>query len=136
MLVFNIKTLVTRSKITVEFDEEKKAFSLKTPDERSIVLSDKDKLISISDKNGNKIEFSDNGIEITSPKDISITSKAGIKIDAVKDIAMASKSGNINAEGTNIELKAKASFTAKGNVSAEVSASGKTTIKGAMVMIN
>jgi Rhs element Vgr protein len=132
----NIKTLVTRSKITVEFDEEKKAFSLKTPDERSIILSDKDKLISISDKKGNKIEFTDNGIEITSPKDISISSKAGIKIDAVKDIAAASKSGNINAEGVNVELKAKASLTAKGTASAEFSASGTTTIKGAMVMIN
>lgn len=132
----NIKTLVTRSKITVEFDEKKKAFSLKTPDERSIVLSDEDKLVTISDKNGNKIEFSDNGIEITSPKDISISSKGGIKIDAVKDIAIASKSGGINAEGINVELKAKASFTAKGNASAEVSASGQTTIKGAMVMIN
>lgn len=132
----NIKTLVTRSKITVEFDEEKKAFSLKTPDERCIVLSDKDKLISISDKKGNKIEFSDNGIEITSPKDISISSKAGVKIDAVKDIATSSKSGNINAEGINVELKAKASLTAKGTASAEFSASGVTTVKGALVKIN
>lgn len=132
----NIKTLVTRSKITVEFDEKKKALSLKTPDERNIVLSDEDKLISISDKNGNKIEFTDDGISITSPKDISISSNAGIKIDATKDIAAASKSGNINAEGLNVELNAKASFTAKGSVSTEVSSSGTTTIKGAMVMIN
>ena len=132
----NIKTLVTRSKITVEFDEKKKAFSLKTPDERSVVLSDEDKLIAISDKNGNKIEFSDNGIAITSPKDISISSKAGVKIDAVQDIANTSKSGNVKAEGLNVELNAKASFTAKGNVSAEVSSSGKMTVKGAMVMIN
>lgn len=132
----NIKTLVTRSKITVEFDEKKKALSLKTPDERNIVLSDEDKLISISDKNGNKIEFTDDGISITSPKDISISSNAGIKIDAAKDIAAASKSGNINAEGLNVELNAKASFTAKGSVSTEVSSSGTTTIKGAMVMIN
>lgn len=132
----NIKTLVTRSKITVEFDEKKKAFSLKTPDERSVVLSDEDKLIAVSDKNGNKIEFSDNGIVITSPKDISISSKAGVKIDAVQDIANTSKSGNVKAEGLNVELNAKASFTAKGNVSAEVSSSGKMTVKGAMVMIN
>ena len=132
----NIKTLVTRSKITVEFDEKKKAFSLKTPDERSVVLSDEDKLIAVSDKNGNKIEFSDNGIAITSPKDISISSKAGVKIDAVQDIANTSKSGNVKAEGLNVELNAKASFTAKGNVSAEVSSSGKMTVKGAMVMIN
>lgn len=132
----NIKTLVTRSKIIVEFDEKKKAFSLKTPDERNVILSDEDKLVSISDKNGNKIEFTDNGISITSPKDISISSKAGVKIDAVKDIAIASKSGNINVESLNIELKAKAGFTAKGNASAEVSSSGKTTLKGTMVMIN
>ena len=132
----NIKTLVTRSKITVEFDEKKKAFSLKTPDERSVVLSDEDKLIAVSDKNGNKIEFSDNGIVITSPKDISISSKAGVKIDAVQDIANTSKSGNVKAEGLNVEFNAKASFTAKGNVSAEVSSSGKMTVKGAMVMIN
>jgi hypothetical protein len=39
-------------------------------------------------------------------------------------------------EGLNITNTAKVGFTAKGSASAEISASGQTIVKGAMVMIN
>jgi hypothetical protein len=42
----------------------------------------------------------------------------------------------VEVSGVNISQSAQASFTAKGNASAELSASGQTVVKGAMVMIN
>ena len=43
---------------------------------------------------------------------------------------------DVNVEGMNVNHTASAGFTAKGNATAELSASGQTTVKGAMVMIN
>ena len=39
-------------------------------------------------------------------------------------------------KGVNIEAKASAALTVKGNAKAEISAAGNTIVKGAMVMIN
>jgi hypothetical protein len=43
---------------------------------------------------------------------------------------------DLKAEGLNVELKAKMGLKAQGSATAEISASGTTTVKGAMVMIN
>ncbi len=51
-------------------------------------------------------------------------------------IGLAVKSGDLKGEGLNVEFNGKVGFTGKGNAKAEVSASGQTVIKGAMVMIN
>ena len=39
-------------------------------------------------------------------------------------------------EGMNVTAKAQTSLKVTGSASAEISASGQTTVKGAMVMIN
>jgi hypothetical protein len=43
---------------------------------------------------------------------------------------------DVKASGMNVQCEAKVGFTGKGNATAELSASGQTTVKGAMVMIN
>ena len=70
-----------------------------------------------------------------SAKDIIITAKGKVTIDAVGDVGISSKA-DIKIEGLNINEIAKVGFVAKGSATAELSASGQTTIKGAMVMIN
>lgn len=129
------KALVTKSKLTVEFDEDKKVITISTPEGNQLVLSEDDKSILIQDQNDNKVELSTSGIVLDSPKDISISAKGKISIDAMGEIAVSSKA-DVNVDGMNVNHTAKAGFTAKGNASAELSASGSTTVKGAMVMIN
>lgn len=58
-----------------------------------------------------------------------------ISIDAVGDISVTTEA-DVKTYGLNIENNANVCFTAKGNTSAELSAAGTTTVKGAMVMIN
>ncbi len=77
----------------------------------------------------------DSGVAIESVKDIKLSAKGDVDITATGSIALKANS-DVKADGTNIQLSAKTSFTAKGNASAEISASGQTTVKGAMVMIN
>ena len=129
------KALVTKSLLKVEFDDEKKIITITTPGNNKIVLSDEDKSILLQDQNNNKVELGESGITLDSPKDISITAKGKITLDATGDASISSKA-NVSVEGMNVEHSAKTAFTAKGNASAELSASGQTTVKGAMVMIN
>jgi len=130
-----IKAVVTRSDLKLEFDDEKKVVTIITPAGNKVVISDDEKSILLQDQNDNKVELSESGIVLDSPKDISITAKGKISLDAVGEISVSSKA-DVSVDGLNINQTAKVGFTAKGSASAELSASGQTTVKGAMVMIN
>lgn len=131
----NTKAIVTRSKLRIEFDEDKKVVTILTPGNNKVVISDDAKSITLQDQNDNKLTLSPDGIALDSPKDITLTAKGKITLDAVGEIGVASKA-DIKQTGLNISCTANVGFTAKGSASAELSASGQTTVKGAMVMIN
>lgn len=130
-----IKAIVTKSELKVEFDDDKKVITIITPGNNQLIISDEDKSILLEDQNGNKLELSESGILLDSPKDISISAKGKISIEAVGEIGITSKA-DVSVEGLNVNHSASVGFVAKGNASAELSASGQTTVKGAMVMIN
>jgi Rhs element Vgr protein len=131
----NIKAIVTRSKLKLEFEEEKKIITVETPAGNKIVISDDDKSILLEDQNSNKVKLGTDGISLDSPKDITINAKGKITIDAVGEIGVRSKA-DTNIEGLNVNAKANIGFVGKGSATAELSAAGNTTVKGAMVMIN
>jgi Rhs element Vgr protein len=129
------KALVTRCKHKLEFDEKDEVITLTTPGGNRVVLSDKDKSILLEDQNGNTVKLSSAGIALDSPKDISLTAKGGITLDAVNAIGLTAKA-DVKASGMNVSCEGQIGFTGKGNATAELSASGQTTVKGALVMIN
>uniref|UniRef100_UPI002605AC13 type VI secretion system tip protein VgrG n=1 Tax=Fluviicola sp. TaxID=1917219 RepID=UPI002605AC13 len=127
--------LQSKSGLKFEMDDENKVVTVSTPGANKLILSDKDKSVTMADQNGNKIVLSDSGILIQASKEITIKAGTEVKTDAGTNASV--KAGvNATVKGTNIELTADASFTAKGNASAELSAAGQTTVKGAIVMIN
>jgi Rhs element Vgr protein len=115
----DLKGYVSRSKIKLTFDDEKKSCILETPGGRKLTLDDTGKMIQMEDSSGNKITMNEQGITIETSK--KLTLKAG------QDAAL---------EGLNVNLKASTQLKAQGNASAELSASGNTVIKGAVVQIN
>jgi Rhs element Vgr protein len=131
----NTKAIVTRSQLKIELDDEKKIVTIITPAANKLVISDEGKSILLQDQTGNKLELSESGIVLDSPKDISISAQGKISLDAVGKIGISSKA-DINVDGMNVKHNANVGFSAKGSASAELSASGQTTVKGAMVMIN
>jgi Rhs element Vgr protein len=131
----NTKAIVTRTKMTIEFDEDKKVITIKTPGENQIVISDDAKSIKLSDQNKNVIEMNADGITIDSCKDVIIKAKANIKLTATSNIETKS-TADTKIKGLNITGTADVGMTMKGSATAEFSASGQTTIKGAIVMIN
>ncbi|MFA8434709.1 MAG: type VI secretion system tip protein VgrG [Marinifilaceae bacterium] len=131
----NTKAIVTKEKMKIEFDEEKKVVTIVTPGENKIVISDDAKGIKLEDQNSNVIEMNDKGVSITSAKDITLKADSKIVLNATADIQMKS-SANVDVKGLNVQASADTGLTMKGNATAELSASGQTTVKGAMVMIN
>ncbi len=129
------KSIYTKSGINIRFDDEDKILTIETPGKNKFVLDDKNKSITIEDLNNNKMVFNDSGIELTSIKDFKITAKGNVDVNATGGINLKATQ-DLKAEGVNVQLSAQAGFTAKGNASAEISAAGQTTVKGAMVMIN
>jgi uncharacterized protein involved in type VI secretion and phage assembly len=129
------KAIVTRCKHKLEFDDKDKIITLTTPSSNKVVISDKDKSILLSDQNGNTVEMNADGIRIDTPKDLNIGAKGKVTIDAVGAISISSRA-DLKCTGLNVSCDAQVSLTAKGSASAELSASGQTTVKGAMVMIN
>lgn len=131
----NKKAFVTRSKLKIEFDEEKKVITLSTPGKNLIEINDDAKSIKLSDQNKNEVVMNSDGITLSSGKDIILKAKGNITADATAKVEISAKS-DVDINGGNVKAVAKMGFTAKGNASAELSASGQTTVKGAMVMIN
>jgi uncharacterized protein involved in type VI secretion and phage assembly len=129
------KSIYTKSGIKIRFDDEDKIMVIETPGGNSFTMDDKDKKINIKDISGNSVLMDDSGITLESAKDIKLKAKGNVDISATGGINLKATS-DLKGEGTNIHLSANAGFTAKGNASAEISASGQTTVKGAMVMIN
>jgi Rhs element Vgr protein len=120
------KGYVSREKMKLTFDDDKKVILLETPGGNKMTLSEDAKGILLEDQNGNKIILDDKGITIESSKDLILKAAKDVKI-----------------EGTNLNLKAKTAFKAEGSASAEVSGasttvkgSASTTIKGGVVQIN
>jgi len=129
------KAIVTKSKLKIIFDDDKKIITVITPANNQIVISDDAKSILLQDQNQNKVELKPDGIYIDSAKDIVMSAKGKVTVTAVGNIESTSNA-DIKSQGLNINNNANVGFVAKGAASAELSASGQTTVKGAMVMIN
>ena len=115
----HVKGFYSREKIQLLFDDEKKALSIETPGGNKLMISDDEKGISLKDQNGNTIVMNDQGV--------TIESKKALTLKATQDVSI---------EGNNVNIKANAQLVAKGNASAEFSASGNTVIKCGLVQIN
>lgn len=131
----HVKSIVTRCKARLEFNDEDRVITVSTPGNNTVVLSDKDKLIVLTDQNGNKVSLGQAGITLESPKDIKIDAKGALAISSAGALTLSAKA-DVKVEGLNVSCEAQVGLTAKGSASAELSAAGQTTVKGAMVMIN
>lgn len=131
----NLKAIVTRCKSKIEFNEEDKVITITTPGNNKLIFSDKDKSILMQDQNNNKLELNSSGITMDSPKNISITAKGTITLDAIGTVSITSKA-DVKSAGLNVNCEGQVGFVGKGAATAELSAAGQTTVKGAIVMIN
>lgn len=115
----NLKGFVSRSKLQLVFDDEKKIIKLTTPGGNLLQLDDEAKGITLQDQHGNKIVLGPDGISIESSKALTVKAKTDAKLEA-----------------QNVELKAQAQLKASGSGGVELSSSATAVLKGSTVMIN
>ncbi|WP_207429030.1 type VI secretion system tip protein VgrG [Pedobacter sp. SYSU D00535] len=131
-----LKAFVSRSGISMQFDDENKVLTLQTPGKNTIIVSDKDKRISIHDENANLVVMSGEGISLTSAKDISISSGRKLILKGDQGVEIGAAGGDVDVKGMNIKETADMQYSAQGGQTAQVSGGMQLTLKGAMVMIN
>ncbi|MAM30678.1 MAG: type VI secretion protein VgrG [Flavobacteriaceae bacterium] len=129
-----IKTLVTKSKLQLKFDEEKKSITVLTPGGNTMVFSDEDEAITITDQNNNKIEMNSSGISMESPSSINIKATEEVSIQGATISINGDQS--ISASGGTVDISADMSASLKGSAECAISSDGNLTAKGLMVMIN
>jgi Rhs element Vgr protein len=129
------KAIVSKSELKIIFDDKDKVMTLTTPGKNMVVIDDKKKSIELTDENGNSIEMSSKGIELKSIGYIKLTAKTDITLDASAGVTLKAAT-DLTASGASVKMTATGQLTAKGGSGAELSASGTTVIKGAMVNIN
>ena len=146
------KAFLTKGQNKIEFNDDKKIITITTPGKNKVVFDDDDQSITVldqhenkiytnsdgialTDKNSNKLIMNSSGIELNTPKDMKLVATGNIDIQSTGNTSIKA-TGNADIKGMQVSASADTTFTAKGTASAEVSASGNLTLKGAMVMIN
>ncbi|MDB5157312.1 MAG: vgrG [Mucilaginibacter sp.] len=115
----NQKGFVTRSKMKMIFDDDKKSLTIETPAGKKITMDEDAGVIQMQDENNNSIKMDSDGI--------TIETQGKLTLKAQQDFS---------AEGMNLSVKANAAFSAEGTASAEVKSSGTSSLKGSIVQIN
>jgi uncharacterized protein involved in type VI secretion and phage assembly len=133
--ISSTKRIVSKSKLTIEFDDKQKVLLFKTPGGNQIEISDNAKSIKLKDESENVIEMSPAGINISSQKNINFSAKENIIMDSVSGIKIGSK-GNLNLSGLSVNANAQADIKMEGSSAAEISSAGETVVRGSIVMIN
>lgn len=113
------KGYLSREKLKLEFDDDKKVITIETPGGNSLVLDDDMGGITIKDQNGNKIVMDSNGILIESAAKMDLKASQDATIEAL-----------------NLTASAQVSLKTEGSASAEISSGGNTVVKGSLVQIN
>ncbi|MDJ0822538.1 MAG: type VI secretion system tip protein VgrG [Paracoccaceae bacterium] len=129
------KLLLTKGELRIAFNDEHKTIDLATPGGQTAHWGDKDEMILIQDSHGNKVELASSGITLDSPGDVTIKAAGKVTIEGSQGVEVSSPQ-DVKISGLNTDIAASASLSAKGGGSAELSASGQTTVKGSLVMIN
>jgi Rhs element Vgr protein len=113
------KGVVTRSRIKVIFDDDKKSVLIETPGGNSVLLDDENGAITVRDQSSNKL----------------VLESAGITIESTGDLILKA-TGDVKIQGANATMAADAQLQAKGSAGAEFSSGGSTVLKGSIVQIN
>lgn len=111
------KGYISREKLKILFDDEKKIISILTPD-ATVILDDDAKKMTIKNPD-NTVELSPDGIKIETQKDLKIKA-----------------TGDIEIQGMNVKINSDAQFEAEGGAGAKLKSSAMTEINGSIVKIN
>lgn len=132
----NIKTLKTSSGLEMSFDDSdgKVIMTFKTPNGNSIVMSEEDKAITITDQNSNEIKMAEDKVSITSASKLEIIASDDLTIKGSKVTITGSDSVSIS--GGKIEASSDGNLDVSASGTGSISAGGTMAVKGSMLNLN
>ncbi len=98
-----LKGIMTKSGITIEFNDDDQTLKFLTSEKQSILMDEKNKSIEIIDLNKNTITLNDKGIEIKVADKLAIEAKGDIEIKG-KNIKL-DASANVEIKGSKVDVK-------------------------------
>ncbi|WP_299605408.1 type VI secretion system tip protein VgrG [uncultured Aquimarina sp.] len=129
-----IKMLMTKSQLQIQFDDENIVMTMVTPNNNTIVISDQDEGITITDQNSNQIQMNGDGITVESQS--SMTIKAADDLTIQGSSITISADNDVSVSGGSISISADQSVSMSGNSGCDISSSAETNISGSMVNLN
>lgn len=131
-----MKAIVSKSGISISFDDENEIFTITTPNKNTAIFSDKEKQITIQDENQNSIVMSEDGIKITSEKDITVQATEKLTLQGDQGVVIESSAGDVDISGLNVKVTAEAQYSVNGGEIAEINSSAELSLNSGMIMIN
>lgn len=128
--------IFSKSGFLIQIDVINSILTIITPDKNQVILSDKEKKLTIEDANQNSIVLSADGITMHSLKDIKISADQKVRITGKQGITIESSAGDIAISGMNISEKAQEEYSAEGSMNAKIKSGMELTLKSAMILIN
>lgn len=121
--------------LALAYDSGARTLTITTPGGNRIVVADADGSVAVADQYGNRARLDATGISLESAGNLSIHAVGDISLSAGGSIALAAQN-EVKADGQVLKLAAKTSLSAIGAATAELSSSGQTVVRGALVSIN
>ncbi|WP_139362274.1 hypothetical protein [Hymenobacter sp. CRA2] len=126
--------LTTAGRFALALDDQR-CLTVSTPGGQQLVLDDDARTITLVDSNANRVLLSPDGIRLDSSADLQLHARGHLELRAAS-CTLAADSGDLQLQGLNVAAAAQMQLSLSGAIAASLSATGQTTVKGALVTIN
>ena len=137
-----VRAIKSKTAHKLEFNdgEEAPGLTLATAQESSLAMNDKEKTVTLTDKDGaNYLKIDINGGTVTLEAKTKLVLKCGgasIELDGSGNAITIQTSGNIKIDGQQVDVAGKSAINVKASAQLNLEASGPANLKGAIVKVN
>jgi Rhs element Vgr protein len=131
----DIKALVTRSKMEVNFNDKDVILKVSTPGGRYVELDDKAGTVTVTDPNANKLVMKSDTVELISAANMTIKSASNMTIDCGANLTIKA-AANCDMSAVQINATGSAQLALASNGTGSLKAAAILEVGGALVKIN
>lgn len=130
----NTKGIVSRTGMTLFIDEASPSITIRTPG-MVVILDEAAQRLSLTDRDS-EVTLSPDGITLRTFRNVTINAAGTFALNADHGVSIRSVGGDVSVDGQSVTAHAQTALKATGSAVAELSSSGQTTVRGALVKIN
>jgi Rhs element Vgr protein len=131
----DVKALVTRSKMEVNFNDKDVILKISTPGGRYVELDDKAGTVTVTDPNANKLVMKSDTVELISAANMTIKSAANMTIDCGANLTIKA-AVKCDTSAVQINTTASGQLALASNGMGSLKAAAILEVNGALVKIN